>query len=80
MVGRPNTEAERPGHDRLSEFRRGEYPHEEPRRAQESERPYELGSGVTPAEQRDAGRWIREEQTDGTQPGGSAHRGASAYG
>jgi hypothetical protein len=44
-------------------------------RFQESERPYEQRRGVTPAEQRDAGRWMWNERIEGIQPGGSADRG-----
>jgi len=44
---------------------------------QESERPYERGSTVTGAEQRDVGRWMCDELVDGNSTGASAQKRAT---
>jgi len=41
------------------------------RLAEESESPYELRSAVTGVEQRETGRWMREDQSSGNGTGGS---------
>ena len=47
---------------------------------QESERPYERRSGVTAAEQRDAGREIGDGRSTGSPVGHSARRGYTGRG